>query len=140
MNTVLRVTTVCIALAVVLTGVSAFTQQTERPEGNRDFAKLEKRLAELERQIRLLLKEVQELRREIHPQVGSPKVTVFRFRELDAASATRVLKDIFGTSQAVHGAFIIEADSASNSVVVVGPAEKAQMVKEILDKLDTKPK
>jgi type II secretory pathway component GspD/PulD (secretin) len=138
--------TACIATAVILTAASASTQQTETPTSQIDAVKLEKRLEEIERQLATLLNEVQQLRRELHIQPAAPKVTVFPLKELDANSASRLLSDIFAATALTdfrgnkHPVVVIQADSATNSVIVVSTQEKIDAIKEILDKLDSKTK
>jgi type II secretory pathway component GspD/PulD (secretin) len=146
MNFLLRLMTACIAIAVILTGASASTQQTETALPQIDATKLEKRLSEIERQLAAVLNEVQQLRRELQVVSVAPSVTVFRLKELDATSAAKLLSDIFSNARLPdfrgnkQGPLIIHADSATNSVIVVGSKENAESVKQILDKLDGRTK
>ena len=137
MDSKLHAPGICFALAVALLSGFASAQDAERPNANLDTAQLEKRLGELERQVEGLLKEIRELRQEIQP-LGSGKILVFQLQYIDSHTATKVLKKVFGLSQDTRGPLVIEADAVANSVVVFGPPEKIEMVKEILNKLDRK--
>jgi type II secretory pathway component GspD/PulD (secretin) len=77
-----------------------------------------------------LLKELQELRREV---AGQSKVTVVHLKHLVADDAARILTVIIGPNRE---AVKVEADVRLNSVTIRADAAQAAQLKEILSRID----
>lgn len=127
-SSVLSAASVAIALLWFVGASTAQERRLSSPQA--DPAGLEKRIAELERQVASVLKELRELRREL---AGQPPVTAVPMKSLVADEAVKILTELVGAD--AEG-IKIEADMRWNNVMIRADAARVAQFKKILRLID----
>jgi hypothetical protein len=104
-------------------------EQKRQPPPRKGEAPILKRLAELERQLSSVLKEIQELRQDLQ---AAPKVTAIPVKDVDATDTARLLKEIYKGTPRVA----IEALPDMRCVAIRADPNTTKEVRELLGRLE----
>jgi type II secretory pathway component GspD/PulD (secretin) len=125
-----------LALAVALIPTLARADDGSKA-GKPDPAALERRVADLEKQLTKLLADLQALRSELKQMAKADapeEFQIFALKNADAVKLAKVLDEIFNSK--AGKALRIVADEQTNSILVRGPADQMETVKAVIARLD----
>jgi type II secretory pathway component GspD/PulD (secretin) len=117
---------VLVVLCVLLPGSALQAQQPQ--------ADLEKRVSELEAAVKLLTRELQELRTQLKASTTKGDPLIIRLTHAEAAVTAKKISDLLGLKK--NSTPRIVADPRTNSLVIQGTAEEIAKIKDLAALLD----
>ena len=118
-------------LAAALCAPAARAADAPKPQPKPAPASTEQRLADLERQLEAILKEVRQLRQELAAAPQPQVLTVIALKYVEAAKAAKELGPLFANP----GADVI-ADQRTNSLVLRGTEAQIKQARAVIEKLE----
>jgi RNA polymerase sigma factor (sigma-70 family) len=113
-----------------------------QPKEDARWTNLQRRLGDMEKQLRLLTDELQALRKSLKPlappPAGKSEVRVFALKNLEAVEVLQTLKELFA-ARLTGGALSIAANPSTNTVLAQGSPENLEAIEVVIQRLEDRP-
>jgi RNA polymerase sigma factor (sigma-70 family) len=126
-------------------GAGSAPQAAGQPRGDAKGTDLQRRLGDVEKQLRLLTEELSALRKDLKPRAAAPpgkfEFRMFNLRDLKAEEAAKILEELFN-GPAKGGPPLrlrVATHAGTNTLIVQGTAQDLEVVESLITRLERLP-